>query len=240
MAKRALRRRALRMRLRGMSYRQIREQLPVSKSILSLWLREHPLSPERVRALRDWSQVRIEKFRKTMRKKRENRLAGRKEEARRGWLPLSERELFLAGLFLYWGEGNKASTSEVSISNTNPQMIKFVLYWLTRCLGIPREKIKVRLHLYSDMEASREIRYWEGKLQLARKFFLRPYVKKSKISTLDRKGFGHGTCNVLVHHTPTKEQIISMIDVLSEEYGEVPFSQVSSWASSSVARARVL
>ena len=66
-------------------------------------------------------------------------------------LPLSKRELFLAGLFLYWGEGTKANKGELVISNTDPKVITFSLHWFIKILKVPKKKIKILVHLYKDM-----------------------------------------------------------------------------------------
>ena len=61
---------AIKMRESGMSYSQIKAELGVSKSTLSLWLRDLPLSDTRLRELRDFNQVRIEKTRLKKQQKR--------------------------------------------------------------------------------------------------------------------------------------------------------------------------
>jgi len=100
------REKAIQLRLKDKSYSQIKAELGISKSTLSGWLRNYPLSEERIRELRDHSSQRIERFRETMRKKHEVRLRAVYEEQKKVLLPLTKREFFIAGLFLYWGEGS--------------------------------------------------------------------------------------------------------------------------------------
>lgn len=156
MAKPRERQKALDLRKQGKSYSQIKKEIDVSKSTLSYWLREYPLSRERIRLLRDLSEVRIEKYRKTMRRKKEERLLRFYEEEKKRLLPLTKRELLIAGLFLYWGEGVKGFHTRIGLNNTDPKVVKFYLHWMNKALGIPREKIKVYLHLYSDMNIEKE------------------------------------------------------------------------------------
>jgi len=165
-AKYKLKQKAIKLRLKGMSYNQIRAQVRVSKSSLSLWLKDYPLSEERLRALRDFSEVRIEKFRQTMEKKRDKRFAEAYEKEKLRQLPLSKKEIFIAGLFLYWGEGMKGLTRSIGLYNTNPQIVKFGLYWYTKILNIPKSKVKVHLRLYSDMDVEAEINFWSKELKL--------------------------------------------------------------------------
>lgn len=82
-----------------------------------------------------------------MRFKRLRKLKDIYEEEKFRWLPMSSRELFYAGLFLYWGEGNKASRHTISVNNTDPAVVKFVLYWMTMSLGFPRNRIRAFIHL---------------------------------------------------------------------------------------------
>jgi hypothetical protein len=214
MANILLHRQALELRRLGKSYSQIRQELGVSKSTLSVWLREYPLSKEQIRLLSHISETRIEKYRQTMRAKREKKLLNYYNEAKETILPLSERELFLGGLFLYWGEGGKTERGLISISNTDPGVLKFSLLWMMRALNIPKDKIQVFLHLYADMVVEDEILFWSKSLVIPRNQFVKPYVKMSKRIDLDEKGFGHGTCNLRVCDTMLKEKILMGIKVV--------------------------
>lgn len=223
MAKVEARQHVLRLRQQGKSYNQIREQVKVSKSTLSRWLHDYPLSSARVRELRDVSESRIEKFRKTMQKKRATRLNLYYIEEKARLLPLSEKELLLAGLFLYWGEGNKASRQTVAIYNTDPALMKFALHWLKGSLKVPQNKIRIRLHLYSDMNIEQEIFFWHRTLSMPKSAFTRPYVKTNKLAKLDRKGFGHGTCGLVVHNTFLKEHIMMALKAVTiHQTGKMP------------------
>lgn len=209
---------ALKLRSEGKSYSQIKNELKVAKSTLSLWLRKYPLSKDQIRLLRDVSETRIEKFRQTMQRKKEIRLEGYYSEEAKNWLPLSKRELGLAGLFLYWGEGSKYDNATLCIANTNPQIILFSLFWMTIGLMVPKSKIKVRLHLYSDMNVNQETDYWANLLSLPKSQFSKPYIKKTTRAGLDRKGFGHGTCNLQVFSKVLKDRVLMSIKAIAERY----------------------
>lgn len=210
---------ALVLRRQGMSYSQIKKILKVSKSTLSIWLRDYPLSKERIRELRDWNEQRIEKYRETRRKKKEKRLQETYEMQKKLLLPLNKREIFVAGLLLYWGEGTKYRMDGLSISNTDPSVIKFFIYWLNKILDIPKEKMAVRLQLYNDMNIQQEINYWSDTLKIPLRQFALPYIKKTSISRITHKGgFGHGTCNVRINNTPLAEKIFMSLKAISDRY----------------------
>ncbi len=214
MAKLEIHRRAIKLRFQRKSYSQIKQILGVSKSTLSNWLRAYPLTKEEIDNLRGKNEGRIEKYRQTMLKKRQNRLDQRYLEEKKNLLPLSKRELYLLGLFLYWGEGAKVHSSGVSLNNTDPGVVQFFLFWLTKIIGIEKKKIKVAVHLYSDMDINKSLNYWSKILNISRNQFIKPYVKKNKRSKLDQKGFGFGTCGLYIYNSKLKEKILAGIEVV--------------------------
>lgn len=209
-------REAIRLRKQGKSYSQIKVNLRLSKSTLSRWLRKYPLNEEQMNKLREKSQIRIEKFRQTMMQKRQIRLLTYYNEERRKLFPLSERELFIAGLFLYWGEGNKFSRYTLSINNTDPSVLTFSLFWITHALHIDKKNIRVFLHLYKDMDIKKETNYWSKELDIDISQFSKPYIKKSKRNDVDQKGFGHGTCGIRIDSVFLKERILMNLKALSD------------------------
>lgn len=213
-----LKRSALKLRRLGKSYSQIKCELGVSKSTLSEWLRTFPLSKEQIDSLRGKSEIRIEKYRQTMRKKREARFDKWYKQEQSWLLPVTKKEHYLLGLFLYWGEGQKASRYTVGLNNTDPSMILFFLYWLEHALNINRDIIRVNVHLYEDMDIEESLNFWSKTLNISRKQFTRPYIKKSKRIDLDQKGYGHGTCGLYVYDARLKERVIAGIEVLKDYY----------------------
>ncbi len=209
------------MRLQGKSYSEIKEILRVPKSTLSNWLVSVPLTEGQLASLKAKKPKQVERFRKTMNAKKVARQNFAYQKALKEWLPLNDREKMLAGLFLYWGEGTKVSPGYLCISNCNPKVITFALHWLTNSLKVDRNKIKILLHLYSDMNVDEEIKYWSTLLNLKLENFRRPYIKNSTRAGLTYKSFGHGTCNIYVSNTILKEHVIESINAISDYYGKV-------------------
>lgn len=202
-----------------MSYSQIKKIIGVSKSTLSSWLRNYPFSKERIAELQDHNQRRIERFRKTMRKKRRKRLAKIYKSQKKYLLPFNDREFFIAGLLLYWGEGTKSRKCGLAITNTDPAVSKFFIAWLEKSLFVPRHKIKIELHLYNDMNIKEEIQYWSKILKIPLKQFNRPYVKKTSSTRISHKGsFGHGTCKVTINNTFLSEKILTSLSVIRNQF----------------------
>lgn len=218
-----LREQVIVLRQRGYTYGQIRRELGVSKSTLSDWLRQLPLTGQQLIALAKNKQysrdLAREKFIETFKKKRLENLKKILDQQTAKLLPLTEKELLIAGLFLYWGEGAK-KRGVVSISNTDPRVVKFALYWMVEVLKIPKEKIRVNLHLYKDMDIEEVIEFWSKTLIIPRNQFRKPYIKKTNRAELSYKGFGHGTCRLYAGNTRLTEEIAMAIKSISEYYGE--------------------
>ncbi|MEI6191189.1 MAG: helix-turn-helix domain-containing protein [bacterium] len=190
---------AIELRKKGMSYSQIKAELGISKGTLNGWLYDMPLSDKRIRELRDFSPMRIEKCRNTKMKKRQSRLDSVYQKALLDIGKLSKRDIFLAGLFLYWGEGSKTSKYCTALTNTDPVMVKFFIKWVTTCFNIKKTDLDILLHLYEDMNIKKATKFWSKELDIPLSQFKKPYIKTSKLSGLSYKnGFGKGTCNVRI------------------------------------------
>jgi hypothetical protein len=214
------------LRKSGKTYGEIKRELGISKSTLSNWLSKYPLSEKELFAVKESvdrnKDIAVERCRLTKQKKREKRILGVYNSEKKKHLPLSSKEIYVAGLFLYWGEGSKNIKGSVSLSNTDPEVLKFYLFWLRNSFKIPTEKIKVLVHLYKDMEIERELAYWSKELKISRTQFSKPYIKKSSRSDIDQKGFGHGTCNLIVCDIRLKEKIMMGIKAIADYYLKNP------------------
>lgn len=208
MARKIDRSKAIDLRLKGYSYSQIKQELNLSKATLSAWLADYPLTPDRIKELRDWNPRRIENFSNTMRLKREQKYLAALGKVKVDIGELSQRDLFIGGFFLYWAEGGKTRASSVALGNTDPSMLKVFIKWL-ELLGVSKSDLKIKLHLYKDMDIEKEISFWQKELGVGRHQFKKSYIKDSLLSGLTYKnGFGHGTCNVIADRTEPMRYIL--------------------------------
>lgn len=222
MAHTLLREKAIQLRLQGYTYGQIKRELGLPKGTLSYWLHKYPLGEQSLQKLsKSRAQARDiarERYRNTVRERRLKKLKAVYEIQKNSILPLSEKELLIAGLFLYWGEGAKGR-GIVSISNTDPKVAKFAFFWMTQILRVPISKIKVGLHIYKDMDVEETIKFWSKVLNLPKEQFNKPYIKKTNREGLTYKSFGHGTCKIEYYSVSLCEQIAMSIKAVSDMYG---------------------
>jgi hypothetical protein len=216
MARKEDKQKALALREKGMSYSQIKEKLNVGKSTLSGWLYAMPLSEARIRELRADSPVRIERYRNTMRLKRESKNQAAYQNIAKRIGAISDREFLIAGLFLYWAEGSKTKTFSVGLTNTNPKMLVVFIRWL-RFFKVPKSKLKIHLHLYSDMDIKKQINFWSKTLNIPTSQFRKPYIKKTTLSSITyTNGFGQGTCSVIVENGLVSSQVMMGIRYIQD------------------------
>ena len=137
-----------------LGYGEISKRLNVPKSTLSAWLKEYPLSEQRILELRReaWSrgESKKERFRETMRKRREerDREVYTRQKARLG--KLNKQSLFVAGLMLYLAEGSKKNDYSVVLANTDARLIHFFVWWMQEYLQVKKDSLRIQLHLYEN------------------------------------------------------------------------------------------
>ncbi|MBD9702593.1 hypothetical protein IHE56_10920 [Streptomyces sp. ID01-12c] len=180
-AKDDLRARARALRLQGWTYDQIQMELGCSKSSISLWVRDLP-KPERKRSTEQASAI--------SRRGWEARLSVRDEERRqtkdaamREVGTLSDRELFLAGVALYWAEGAKDKAyshqrrESLQFINSDPNVIRFHLRWL-ESLGVERERMRFRVSIHESADVNAAESFWAELVGVRASAFQRATLKK--------------------------------------------------------------
>jgi predicted transcriptional regulator len=206
---------AEKMRREGQSYSTIQKQLGVSKSTLSSWLKGIPLSDTRLRELRDFNPVRIEKTRQTKLLKKQTRRDAVLEKVKHDF-KVNKTPLFKEGFYLYWGEGTKTAEYTVALTSSDPAIIKCFLSWL-QILGVSKADMRVKLHIYSDQIETDVLQFWIQKTKLLKRQFYKSYIKKTFADRKTYKStFGNGTCSVLYHDRDMYEYVMAGIRYLRE------------------------
>lgn len=196
-AKDDLRARARELRKQGLTYDRIQVELGCSKSSISLWVRDLPKPPARTReeasaiARRGWEAT-------LERRERERRRT--KAEATQELGTLSNRDLFVAGVALYWAEGTKdkphARREGVTFVNSDPDVIRLYLAWL-RLLGVEPERVAYRVMIHGTADIAGAERYWADLVGADVATFQKTTIKRHNPKTA-RKNVGEGYHGCLV------------------------------------------
>ncbi len=213
-----LRQKAIDMRIKEeASYSEIKEKLGVPKSTLSYWLREYPLSDERIYELRKigWGkgETAREKYRNTMRKKKESKRKCVYQKQKQKLRNLSKDSLYVAGLMLYSAEGGKKDAYRITLANTDSAIILFFIKWLDMFFGIDIKKLRFQLHLYENMNIDEEEKFWRAVLGNMKKCqFYKTQIRALKKGSFTYEGsHRHGTCSVFVSNGDKKMVLMESI-----------------------------
>lgn len=192
---------ATKLRKQGKSYNEIRKKVKVSKSSLSLWLRDIKLTQEQEKRLyverKQRNAYRLAKFNQQKRIERTQKII---EKAKREVLLKLKNPLFLSGLMLYWAEGDKSKEREaVKFTNSDPIMIAYIMKWFREICKVPENKFKICLHIHKlhcrkDMQ-----KYWSKITRIPTPQFYKTQVKPTSLKQRKNKLY-NGTCAVAIYN----------------------------------------
>ena len=163
-AKDDLRARARELRLHGLDYEEIVAQLGVSKSSVSLWVRDLP-RPQRIVPEECAMRIseRMRRYWAAERPVRAARRAAASAAAAATIGDLTDREILIAGAVAYWCEGAKNKpyrrVDRVTLANSDPELISFFLLFLDT-VGIPRWDLAFQLQIHETADVASAERFW--------------------------------------------------------------------------------
>lgn len=205
-------------REQGQSIKEIARAVGVSRSSVSLWVRDIELTPAQIEALALRNPIlnaQRNGARTRSRRAQEVRLQAQtegREAARRG------DPVHAAACMLYWGEGSKAR-NYVQLANSDPALIQFFARFLRNHFAVPdaRLRVQVNMHAADPAEVHASEDYWLTLLGLTRESLTKSIVNSVSKASLHKR-FGllpHGTCRLTVHDTAIVQHLYGAI----QEYG---------------------
>lgn len=209
---------AVRLRKIGKSYREIKKQLGVPVSTLSDWLHKIKWSRKLAKKLGEQAKTKSTIRLINLNKIRGNNLKQLYEEAEieavKEFENLKLHPLFVAGISIYWGEGDKLSKHIIRVANTDPTMIKLFARFLINICGIDKNKIKLSLLLYPDLNEVECKNFWIKNTKITEKNFNKSIRIEGKHKT---KRVRYGVCTVSVCSTYLKKKILKWLKILPVE-----------------------
>ena len=156
-AKDDVRAQARELRARGLAYHEIAARLGVSKSSVSLWVRDLPV-PDRLtyEQSRKRAADGTHRYWAAEREVRRTRRAGEVSAAADEIGKLSDREILIAGAIAYWCEGAKTKPSRhidrVVFINSDAALIMFFLRFLSAA-GVSPDDLVLRVYIHEKADA---------------------------------------------------------------------------------------
>jgi hypothetical protein len=188
------------LRQQGLSLREIAKITNCSKSVVSYWIKDIPLTEKQIEQLKsnqDKGRARAAQHPNSSKQKWEKIRSGIMEKAAKD-IPavLSINELRIIGAALYWAEGYNASRSYFFFANSNPDMIKVMMRFLHECCQVPPEKIKCRVNIHPHLDIVKAEEYWMGISGIPKTNFNKPLLAVSRASKQKRDTLPMGTFNI--------------------------------------------
>ena len=218
---------AFKLRLKGKSYTEIYRTLGIPKSTLSGWFSDVVLSDDvRKRIERRGRKKAIEGL--IRRNKKQTSLAiARALQIRRDAadviIAISNENLLFLGASLYWAEGYKMPVVRngrelthhvVSLTNSDPLLIKIFLRFLREYCSVPEEKIKASIRIFQHHNERELFDFWRKVTGIQPQNFWKTYYGISK-SSLHKRPFNrlpHGVIQISVGDTRLFHRIMGYIE----------------------------
>jgi hypothetical protein len=170
-----------RLRSLGYTYTEIAEATGAAAGSISLWVRD-VRAPNRERGERR----RLGALRAAARQRSAQQERKREVErivATTSIGPLTDRELFLAGVALYWAEGSKSKPYDrrerVTFINSDPQVIDVFVAWL-QLMGIALDECRFRVHIHETADVAAAESFWAERVGVPPEVFQRATLKKHR------------------------------------------------------------
>lgn len=204
---------AILLRNEGLTYRKIKNLLGVSKGTLSAWLKFIPYTPTtETRKRRKLASIRNAQV---LHRRKLERVAKIKMDAKKDINSIPLETFKLLGIIAYWCEGSKTKDSIVKFTNSDPQMIRFMVRWFQLVCKVPMDKIRIHLGLHSNIDSNKAREFWSSVTGIPLKLFYRTSIKASRSGGERITKLPSGIASIVVCDTQLFYRISGWIDALS-------------------------
>ncbi len=202
------------LRKRGLSIKDIEKKLKVSRSSVSIWVRDVKLTRKqleklylnkRTGALRGCIVAAMNKIKKKDKLVKKLIQEGKKEVAR-----ISSRDKFVIGIAMYFAEGEKTGDN-VGFSNTDPLAIKFMTDWFRKYCKVTEEKFRCYLYIHDNLDEVKAKKYWSKLTGIPLHQFRKSYIVKNNPNRLRKVRHVYGVLRVSISNANLHRKIMGWI-----------------------------
>jgi len=184
--------RAIALRKKGYTYKEILAEVPVAKSSLSLWLKDLPLTKNEKIALKNRKDANIShgraKVAGILYTKRLEREKVQFKEAKDIFETSVLDPLFHTGIALYWAEGGKR-TDQWQFMNSDADMQQVMIMWLTAYANTHKSDLRFRLYLHAPYRSEGCEEWWANALNINHNQLLKSIIKPSGLGVKKRPNY---------------------------------------------------
>ncbi len=211
------------MREKGFSLSEISKKLNITKSTLSLWCKDIILTESAILKIKTKGKLKsvrgLLRYSELKRRERIDRNILQKQEGAEMVANLSNRDIFMVGLGLYWGEGYKESNGEMGFTNSSSVMINFYIKWLN-LFKVSKDDLIFRLTINNFFKNyEKDIKsFWINYLNIKENQFSKTTIIKTNLkkASVKNKEKYKGILRVKVRRgLSLKNKILGAIDYIS-------------------------
>ena len=196
--------RARELRAAGWTMPAIAAELGVARSSVSYWVRDMPyVRPPRTGANRGPNRLQQAKTAEIERLRAEG-------TATIG--QLSDRELLVAGLALYIGEGAKKD-GLVSFADSDPAIIAFYCAWFRYFFEPDHSRLRIRVYLHEDCDLNEANTFWSQLSDIPVTQFSAPHRVRVAATRRQRRHV-YGCAHVRYSSAATHRKLMGLIEAL--------------------------
>lgn len=209
------------LRKQGKTYKEIMEIIHISPSTLSAWLNDQEWSrhikktntekhikrsTEHLRKMNDGRRIMLE-----------NKYKKAEEDAEKEFEIYKNDPLFMAGLMIYAGEGDKTNRYNIRLANSEFYLHTVFIRFSESFLNVGRDKIKIWLLLYPDHNIEDCIEIWSKKLAINKSNFNKSQVILGKEKT---KKLQYGVGNSIISSVTLKKKLMKWLELCKNSFNE--------------------
>ena len=202
---------ARKFRRSGHSVREIAKQTRCSKSSISKWVRDIPLTSEQIKKL------------KSNQDKGRAKAANHPNSPKNVWAKIRSNitksaageisskcsldTLKVVGSSLYWAEGYKSGLNMVNFCNSDPCMIRLMMDFFKKVCKVPIAKFRGAVHIHPHLDREKAVKFWSKISGIPIKQFHKTQIAVSKASKNKRDTLPLGTFRIVISDTRLKSRI---------------------------------
>lgn len=220
--KNSVKNKAILLREKGFSLREISEKLGVSKSTASLWLRDIELSKtakKRIYKLKvNGRNKGNESVRKRMANEDKKILARVKKSI--SMCSLLKNDLKIVCALLYWCEGGKTEKSTLSFINSDPKLVKYFIDTFRKAFIVNESRFRALVHIHNYHNIEKQIEFWSKITKIPKSQFTKPYNKPNTGKRI--KENYQGCVSVRYYGREIRQEMLFLInEILNNKYAGV-------------------
>lgn len=175
-----LQNKAVLLRKKGFSLREISGKLKISKSTASLWLRDVELLQNAKERINNLGISGRRKAQQTVRKRiasEDGRIISAVRKNVDKCTLLSRDDLKIICALLYWCEGGKTEKAQLTFINSDPKLVRYFVDTLRKAFDIDEKRFRVLMHVHGYHNIEKQIKFWSEITGISKEQFTKPYRK---------------------------------------------------------------